>query len=114
LLTAQWALDSNLTGKWHIFPYTSWKDDIPMGILYAIRCAKSALGRLYFHFFPILLMVFCRMFLILFLWCFNLTTFLGRYGVAILCFAPCSTRYCRKVSLGGSVALHHLWPSYVC
>jgi hypothetical protein len=23
LLTAQWALDSNLTGKWHIFPYTS-------------------------------------------------------------------------------------------
>jgi hypothetical protein len=50
----------------------------------------------------------------LFLWCFNLTTFLGWYGVAILCFAPCSAKYCRKVSLRGSVALHRLWPSNVC
>jgi len=57
-----------------------------MGILYAIRYAKSALGRLYFHFFPhlvngfLLVNVFYRMFMTLFLRCFNFT-FLGLKGI---------------------------------
>ena len=44
----------------------------------------------------LLVNIFCRMFMTLFLWCFNFT-FLGWYGVAMLCLTPYSAKNCQKV-----------------
>ena len=67
--------------------------DMPMGVLYAVLYAQSALGSLFFQPLPISLTVFCKMFFICLYEVSVWPLVWGWYGVAMLCLAP---SYLRK------------------